>query len=103
MTTLMMVLPTQFDEALRIPRSIGPTCLQEGTGSRPWGIRKRIPQQDIAGLIKHHKVAAAPSQPWRGGPIGAVGGLGAVKALSGTGRGALLAHSRINIRQEIPI
>jgi len=28
-------LPSQFDEAFRIPRSMGPTCLQEGTGSRP--------------------------------------------------------------------
>jgi hypothetical protein len=23
-------LPSQFDEAFRIPRSMGPTCLQEG-------------------------------------------------------------------------
>jgi hypothetical protein len=74
MTTLMIALPSQFDEALRIPRSMGPTCLQEGTGSRPRGIRYRIPQKGITELIKHHKVAAAPSQPWRGGPIEAVGG-----------------------------
>jgi hypothetical protein len=38
-------LPSQFDEAFRIPRSMGPTCLQEGTGSRPRGIRYRIPQK----------------------------------------------------------
>jgi hypothetical protein len=34
-TTAMMVLPSQFDEAFRIPRSMGPTFWQEGTGSRP--------------------------------------------------------------------
>jgi hypothetical protein len=34
-TTAIMVLPSQFDEAFRIPRSMGPTCCQEGTGSRP--------------------------------------------------------------------
>jgi hypothetical protein len=26
-TTAIMVLPSQFDEALRNPRSMGPTCL----------------------------------------------------------------------------
>ncbi len=33
--TDMIVLPSQFDEALRIPRSMGPTCLmfQERGGS----------------------------------------------------------------------
>jgi hypothetical protein len=68
-TTAMMVLPSQFDEAFRIPRSMGPTCSQEGTGLRPGRIRVRIPQKGVTELIKHHKVAAASSQPWRGGPI----------------------------------
>jgi hypothetical protein len=33
-TTLMMALPSQFDEALRIPRSMGPLCFQEGSRAR---------------------------------------------------------------------
>jgi len=69
----MMALPSQFDEALRIPRSMDPTCLQEGTGSR----LERMPQKGVTELIKHHKVAAARSQPLRGGPIEAVEGSGA--------------------------
>src|ERR1700688_5183859 len=64
-TTAIMILPSQFDEAFRIPRSMGPTCLQEGTGSRPRGIQDRIPQKGVTELIKHHKVAAASSQPCR--------------------------------------
>jgi len=28
----------------------------------------RIPRKGVTELIKHHKVAAARSQPWRGGP-----------------------------------
>jgi hypothetical protein len=68
----MMALPSQFDEALRIPRSMGPTCLQEGTGSR----LERMPQKGVTELIKHHKVAAARSQPWRGGRIEAVNSSG---------------------------
>jgi hypothetical protein len=59
-TVAITILPSQFDEALRIPRSMGPTCrFQEGTGSR----RQRIPQKGVTELIKHHKVAAAQSQP----------------------------------------
>jgi hypothetical protein len=88
----MMALPSQFDEAFRIPRSMGPTCLQEGTGSRPTEIRVRIPQKGVTGLRKHHKVAAASSQPWRGGPIEAVNGPALARAVSGTGSQALLAH-----------
>src|SRR5258708_12311961 len=71
-TTAIMVLPSQFDEAFRIPRSMGPTCLQEGTGSRPRGSRYRIPQEGVTELIKHHKVAAPPSQPSPREPIEAV-------------------------------
>src|SRR4051795_619265 len=75
-TTAMMILPSQFDEAFRIPRSMGPTCLQEGNRVVPdensARFRVRIPQQGITELITHHKVAAARSQPWRGGPIEAV-------------------------------
>src|SRR5258708_23326503 len=70
-TTAMMVLPSQFDEAFRIPRSMGPTCLQEGTGSRPREIRYRIPQKGLTELIKHHKAATAPPQPCSGGSIDA--------------------------------
>ena len=71
MTTLMMALranlmrPYVFLEA-------GPTCLQQGTGSR----LERMPQKGVTELRKHHKVAAARSQPWRGGPIEAVDGSG---------------------------
>jgi hypothetical protein len=46
--------------------------LQEGTGSR----LVRMPQKGVTELIKHHKVAAARSQPWRRGPIEAVNGSG---------------------------
>src|SRR5260370_15447359 len=65
-TTAIMVLPSQFDEAFRIPRSMGPTCFAGGNRAAPKGIQDRIPQKGVTGLIKHHKVAAAPSQPWRG-------------------------------------
>ena len=34
-TTAMMVLPSQFDEAFRIPRSMGPNLLQEGNRFTP--------------------------------------------------------------------
>src|SRR5258708_11469124 len=96
-TTAMMVLPSQFDEALRIPRSMGPTCWQEGTGSRPRGIRHRIPQQGITGLITHHKVAAASSQPWRGGRIEAAGRARVSRVASGNGRSGLLGHCLLQI------
>src|SRR5258708_35903767 len=92
-TTAMMVLPSQFDEALRIPRSMGPTCWQEGTGSRPRGIRHRIPQQGITGLITHHKVAAASSQPWRGGRIEAAGGARDAGGATWSRRSRLLAQA----------
>src|SRR6202030_1553360 len=69
-TVAIMILPSQFDEAFRIPRSMGPTCFAGGNRVAPHGIRVRIPQKDVTELIKHHKVAAAPSQPWRGGLIG---------------------------------
>src|SRR6476620_12524334 len=88
-TTAMRLLPSQFDEAFRIPRSIGPTFWQEGTGWRPseFGIefRKRASPSD-----GHHKVAAAWSQPWRGGPIEAACGPQVASAVAGTGRPALL-------------
>src|SRR3954453_15185463 len=42
--------------------SLGPTCLQEGTGSCPENSESNS-QKGITGLIKHHKVAAPPSQP----------------------------------------
>jgi hypothetical protein len=37
--------------------------LQEGTGSRPREFQVRIPRKGVTELIKHHKVAAASSQP----------------------------------------
>jgi hypothetical protein len=70
--------------------------LQEGNRVVPKAnsarIRVRIPQQGVTELIKHHKVAAAPSQPQRGGPIEAVNGRGIAKPVSGTGGKPLLAH-----------
>src|SRR4051812_3634097 len=83
-TTAMMVLPSQFDEALRIPRSMGPTCLQEGTGSRRGRFKSAC--QGVAELMLHHKVAARRSQPRPGGELA---GKGAER--SGTGADALLA------------
>src|SRR3954447_8090650 len=74
-TTAIMLLPSQFDEALRIPRSMGPTCLQEGTGSRR-GNSGSNSQTGGTGLKRHHKVAAAPSQPQRRGHLKRVFGRG---------------------------
>jgi hypothetical protein len=45
----------------------------------PKGNPVRIPQKGITELIKHHKVAAAPSQPWRRRRIEAVNGPDVVK------------------------
>ena len=67
-TMAMMVLPSQFDEALRIPRSMGPTCLQEGTGFAQGKFAIEF-RKRASPLIMHHKVAAAPSQPWRDGRL----------------------------------
>jgi hypothetical protein len=61
----MMALPSQFDEALRIPRSIGSLYLTEGSGE-PAG-PERVAQKGVAELKTHHKVAAARSQPCREG------------------------------------
>ncbi len=48
-------------------------CRREpGRAQGEFGIEFR--EQGVTGLIKHHKVAAAASQPWRGGPIEAVNG-----------------------------
>jgi hypothetical protein len=55
----MTALPSQFDEAFRIPRSMGPTCWQEGTGTSPREFRK----MGVTGLITHHKVAVTVPQP----------------------------------------
>jgi len=41
----MIILPSQFDEALRIPRSIGSNLLAGGNRWRPLGIRSRMPQK----------------------------------------------------------
>src|SRR5882762_227165 len=63
-TTAMTILPSQFDEAFRIPRSMGPTCFAGGEpghiqgGFGPNTATGRLPE-----LITHHKVAAGPPQP----------------------------------------
>jgi hypothetical protein len=74
----MTALPSQFDEAFRIPRSMGPTCFLGGEPGRAQrkfdSAQDRIPQQGVTELITHHKVAAAPSQPQRCGPFEAANG-----------------------------
>src|SRR5439155_14119600 len=50
-TTAMMILPSQFDEAFRIPRSMGPTFLAGGNRLAPKRIRYRIPQKGVTELI----------------------------------------------------
>src|SRR5690348_5157706 len=72
-TTAMMVLPSQFDEALRNPRSMGPICRQEG--------RTRLKADSAKGrhrIEKAYKEAVARSQPQRHAsnerPIEAVNG-----------------------------
>jgi len=60
-----MVLPSQFDEALRIPRSMGPTCLSEGNRVAPQSYQ----QKGVTELMRYHKVAESPPQPRARGPI----------------------------------
>src|ERR1043166_5732242 len=91
-TTAMTALPSQFDEAFRIPRSMGPTCWQEGTGVSPSEFRK----MGVTGLLTHHiDPQAIP------GPLTA--SLRELKRLTGRGslggrygriRGTLLAKRR---------
>jgi len=57
-TTAMMVLPSQFDEALRNPRSMRPTCLLEGGVRLIADFAKGRHRIDNA-----YKVAVGPSQP----------------------------------------
>jgi hypothetical protein len=45
-----MILPSQFDEALRIPRSMGPTCLVGGN---------RIASLEIDIEFRRHRVDKA--------------------------------------------
>jgi hypothetical protein len=69
-TTAMIVLPSQFDEAFRIPRSMGPTCFKGGrTG--PTRKANSITEfvKGVTALGSHHKVAEAPSQPQRYGEL----------------------------------
>src|SRR5437868_5121405 len=66
-TAAITVLPSQFDEALRIPRSMGPTCWQEGTGSRRDAFRSAC--EGVAELTAYHKVAEQASQPRRSGEL----------------------------------
>src|SRR3954462_13661500 len=74
MTTLMTALPSQFDEALRIPRSMGPTCLFRRVPGRAFPRSRMGTEKGVTELKKHHKVAASRSQPDREGPIEAVTG-----------------------------
>src|SRR5262245_18084351 len=76
-TTAMTALPSQFDEAVRIPRSMVPTCWQEGTGTSPSEFRK----MGVTGLITHHKVAVTASHPQFLGRFEAVNGQGIVSGL----------------------
>jgi hypothetical protein len=57
-TTAITALPSQFDEAFRIPRSIGPTCFcrRGGTGSCPAKIRIRSGSTSATG---RHRVEKA--------------------------------------------
>ena len=56
-----MDLPSQFDEALRIPRSIWSNLFeQEGERER---VLMQIQQKRLTKLINHHKVVAFPPQP----------------------------------------
>src|SRR3954466_2167297 len=69
-TTVIIVLPIQLDEALRIPRSIGIHSCLSGRGPAGAGGSNRMgpsPDRDA-----HHKVAEAPSQPAAHGRIEAV-------------------------------
>src|SRR5438445_12105554 len=96
-TTAITALPSQFDEAFRIPRSIGPTCFcrrgEPGRGRRKFDSDQvRLPQQGVTELKTHHTVAAPPSQPPQRGPFEDVNGLGSAQPVSGTGGVPLLAH-----------
>jgi hypothetical protein len=50
--------------------------LEEGTGVSP----ERVPQKGVTGLITHHKVAVARSQPWRDGQSKRFNGQGIAEA-----------------------
>jgi hypothetical protein len=110
----MMVLPSQFDEALRIPRSIWSNLFwQEGERER---VLMQIPQKRVTKLINHHKVVAFPPQPQVRRPLGAaVKGPkafsrevdpgsrqeNASKQESGTAAGPLLAHAQTSFRWKL--
>src|SRR3954470_9626558 len=66
-TVAMIVLPSQFDEALRIPRSMGPTYLAGGNRVRTGTLKSA--EESVAEVMPHHKVAAIPSQPRQGGEL----------------------------------
>src|SRR2546430_5490846 len=96
-TVAMTILPSQFDEAFRIPRSMGPTCFcrrgEPGRTRRKFdSVQDRLPQQGVTELKTHHKVAGPPSQPRQRGPFEAVNRLGTAPPVSGTGGVPLLAH-----------
>jgi hypothetical protein len=65
-TVAIINLPSQFDEALRIPRSMGPTYLAGGNRVRAG---TKGPQEGVAELMPYHKGADLASQPQRGGEL----------------------------------
>src|SRR2546430_1517087 len=93
-TTAITALPSQFDEAFRIPRSMGPTCWQEGTGTGPSGNRSEFRKMGVTGLITHHKVAVAAPQPRYLRHLKRLTGRGSCGTRYGRIRGALLAKRR---------
>src|SRR6187402_1730314 len=70
MTTVMTVLPSQFFEALRIPRSMGSIYLSGGAPARAGHEARKRASPDVEA---HHKVAQAASQPAATGRIEAAG------------------------------
>lgn len=58
-TIVMMVLPIQLDEALRIPRSMESLFVRR----EPAALGQRGGQTSVAGLKIHHKVPSGASQP----------------------------------------
>src|SRR6202047_3399662 len=80
---------------------MGPTCWQEGTGSRPKENSRNSQSNSANGRHRvdkpSYKVVAVSSQPWCHGPIEAVNGQGPPRPASGTSMRALLALASPNI------
>src|SRR5438445_8105625 len=82
-TTAIIVLPSQFDEALRIPRSMGPTCLAGGNRDQAGTLTSAGQASPVDGCIIK----------WRPQPrnLGLAPIEARASAISGTGGAALLA------------